>query len=46
MVTINSQDINSKPQMFYGGDDDHGDLGDIGGEGDMACDFGGDCGAF
>ena len=32
--------------MFYGGDDDHGDLGDIGGEGDMACDFGGDCGAF
>ena len=33
--------------MFYDAQDDPGgDLGDMGGEGDMACDFGGDCGAF
>ena len=38
--------LNLLLQMFYDGQDDHGDLGDLGGEGDMACDFGGDCGAF
>lgn len=46
-TSLPAMDTSAQQQMFYDAQDDPGgDLGDMGGEGDMACDFGGDCGAF
>ena len=44
-MTLLNSIFSSRHESFHSYDDDH-DLGEIGGDADVACDFGGDFGGF
>ena len=44
-MTLLNSIFSSRHESFHSYDDDH-DLGDVGGDADVACDFGGDFGGF
>ena len=44
-MTLLDSIFSSRHESFHSYDDDH-DLGEIGGDADVACDFGGDFGGF